>query len=38
MRFWTSKGSRQGIAGENSVVSGIVLMTSEGRVVCDKHE
>ena len=32
MRFWTSKGSRQRIAGENSIVSGIVMMTSDGDV------
>ena len=28
MRFWTSKGTGQAIAGENSILSGIMLMTS----------
>ena len=30
MRFWTSKGTGQGIAGENSIVFDIALMTSDG--------
>src|SRR5271155_1643116 len=29
MRFWTSKGAGQGIAGENSILSGFILMISD---------
>ena len=38
MRFWTSKTTGKAIAGENSILFAIMLMTSDGLGTCGMVE